>query len=278
MLLSAPLKFPTSKYIDEGQQPKSLRHQDDLLKAFAKDELNVDIQNLNIPSTPGVDKVDNLWLIKRPEEFRIRILMVFNQCWLNSTFPQILKPTIIKTVFEMQKPSNDTKSYRPISILLCLGKLLEKIVYKRLEWIMEKNKLIQAEQTGFRKHHSTLDNMVRLKFFIKTGFEEGKISVEVLYDFEGAYNNGAILSTLLFLLFVSDLKTSTTVDIRGMFADNLLTYYKNNSIEEASKSAKTTLEEIHQYSKDHGVPLPTEKAKVIVFHRERNPSQIQRSG
>jgi len=54
---------------------------------------------------------------------------------------------------------------------------------------MEKNELIQGEQTGFRKYHSTLDNIVRLENFLKTGFEEGKISVVVLYDFEGAYNN-----------------------------------------------------------------------------------------
>ena len=55
---------------------------------------------------------------------------------------------------------------------------------------MEKNELIQTEQAGFRKHYSTLDNIVRLESLIKTGLEEGKITVSVLYDFEGAYNNG----------------------------------------------------------------------------------------
>ena len=69
---------------------------------------------------------------------------------------------------------------------------------------------------------------------------------------------------------MSDPKTSTTVDIRGMFADDLLTCHKSSSLEEASKPAQITIEEIHQYSKDHRVPLSTEKTKVIVFHRERN--------
>jgi len=55
-----------------------------------------------------------------------------------------------------------------------------------------------------------------------------------------------------------------------MFADDLLTCHKSSSIEEASESAQITLEEIHQYSKDHGVPLSTEKIKVIVFLRKRN--------
>ena len=54
---------------------------------------------------------------------------------------------------------------------------------------MEKNELIQAEQTGYRKHHSTLDNIVRIENFIRTGFEKEKISVAVLCDFEGTYNN-----------------------------------------------------------------------------------------
>ena len=81
---------------------------------------------------------------------------------------------------------------------------------------------------------------------------------------------GAISSTLLFLICVSDLKTSTTADIRGMFADDLLTYHKIPSIEKASKAAQINLEEIQQHSKDHGVPLSTGKTKVIVFHRKRN--------
>ena len=93
-----PPEVSNSKVHRVGQQPKSLPYQDDLLKPFTKDELNTAIQNLKTPSRPGIDKVDNLWLIKRPEEFRTRILMVFNWCWLNSTFPQIWKPTIIKAV------------------------------------------------------------------------------------------------------------------------------------------------------------------------------------
>ena len=73
-----PLKFPTPKYIQEGQQPKSLPYQDDLLKPFTKDELNVAIQNSKTPSTSGIDKLDDMRLIKIPEEIRTRILMVFN--------------------------------------------------------------------------------------------------------------------------------------------------------------------------------------------------------
>ena len=81
---------------------------------------------------------------------------------------------------------------------------------------------------------------------------------------------GAILNTLLFLIFISDLKISTTIDIRGIFADDLLTFHKSPNIEEALKSALITLDEIRQYSKDYVVPLSTDKTKVIVFHRKIN--------
>ncbi|KAK2727005.1 hypothetical protein QYM36_007750 [Artemia franciscana] len=150
-----PPEVSNSK-LHRGQQSKSFPYQDDILKPFTKDELNMAIQKLKTPSTPGIDKEDNLWLIKSPEEFRTRILM------------------------------------------------------------------------------------------------------------------GAILSTLILFMFKSDLKTSTTVDIRGIFADDLLTFHKSPNIEEASKSALITLDEIRQYSKDYGVPLSTEKTKVIVFHRKIN--------
>ena len=56
------------------------------------------------------------------------------------------------------KPSkrrSDPCSYRPISLLCCLSKVLEAIKTKRLmSWAENTDKLLTV-QSGFRKHHST---------------------------------------------------------------------------------------------------------------------------
>ena len=54
--------------------------------------------------------------------------------------------------------SGDTKSfnnYRPISVLPCFSKILEKIVYKRMTAHLIKHSILYKHQYGFRQNHST---------------------------------------------------------------------------------------------------------------------------
>jgi hypothetical protein len=45
-------------------------------------------------------------------------------------------------------------NYRPISILPVFSKILEKIMYKRLNSFIEKNNVLSNEQFGFRQGKS----------------------------------------------------------------------------------------------------------------------------
>jgi len=49
------------------------------------------------------------------------------------------------------------KSYRVISLLNCLGKVLEKILATRLSYLAETGDLLQDSQIGGRKQKSALD-------------------------------------------------------------------------------------------------------------------------
>ena len=46
-------------------------------------------------------------------------------------------------------------NYRPISVLPCLSKIIERITYNRLHSYFEQNKILYEKQFGFRAHHST---------------------------------------------------------------------------------------------------------------------------
>ena len=59
------------------------------------------------------------------------------------------------------KNPNDITSYRPISLLPILSKILEKILL-RLTPIIEKSKLTPSHQFGFRKKHGTIEQVHRL--------------------------------------------------------------------------------------------------------------------
>ena len=53
-------------------------------------------------------------------------------------------------------------NYRPISLLITMSKILEKIVYNRLCSFLEKNNILFESQYGFRKNRSCQNAITQL--------------------------------------------------------------------------------------------------------------------
>jgi len=54
------------------------------------------------------------------------------------------------------------KAYRPISLLECAGKLMEKIVAKRVNIDISTNTLLPMTQFGSRPYHNTINAIATL--------------------------------------------------------------------------------------------------------------------
>jgi hypothetical protein len=87
-----------------------------------------------------------------------------------------------------RKPPQDPGSYRPISLLPKLSKLLEKSVAKHLSRYAENKNITPNEKFAFRKRHSTTAQLARLTDFITHGFNRNKHTGIVLLDIEKAYD------------------------------------------------------------------------------------------
>jgi len=74
--------------------------------------------------------------------------------------PNIWRRTIIVAVSKPQKPLGDPKSYRPVSLRCVPFKILEKLIYARVEPIIDP--LLLQEQAGFRQGRSALDQVILL--------------------------------------------------------------------------------------------------------------------
>ena len=61
---------------------------------------------------------------------------------------------------------SDANNYRGITILSCLGKLFTSVINDRLTKYADETKLINENQTGFRKNYSTLDHIFLLNNII----------------------------------------------------------------------------------------------------------------
>ena len=86
------------------------------------------------------------------------------------------------------KRITDPASYRPVSLLSNIGKLLEKIITNSLyDWAEELGKLNNI-QSGFRKNKSTNDQLFRLTQAIIEGFNRKHITTAIFLDVEKAFD------------------------------------------------------------------------------------------
>ena len=83
----------------------------------------------------------------------------------------------------------ETNNYRPISLLLTLSKLLEKIMYKRTYSFLETNNQIYKSQYGFRTSHSCENAICELVSEIIKGKQDGMYTLAVFLDLSKAFDS-----------------------------------------------------------------------------------------
>ena len=140
-------------------------------------------------TAPGPDKIHYEFLRNLPTECLSILLDLINRIWENGNFPEIWRLAIVIPIPKPQKDDySNPKNYRPISLTSCLCKTVERLINERLVWYLETNGYIDKYQSGFRKHRSTNDHLVRLEAFIRHAFRRNHHLVSVMFDLEKAYD------------------------------------------------------------------------------------------
>ena len=79
---------------------------------------------------------------------------IFNKCVLLGIYPSILKVAKVIPLYKKDQ-KDDCSNYRPISLLIHINKIFEKLIHKRMYSFLQKNKILNNNQYGFRKNSST---------------------------------------------------------------------------------------------------------------------------
>ena len=155
---------------------------------ITKNELLDAILHCNDHSAAGEDRINYL-MVKNLSELSTEYLLKFyNIIFLKGFFPKKWRTAIVIPIAKPDCDPKDPCSYRPISLISCLSKILESIINKRLIWVMEKNSLFNSNQNGFRVGRSTLDNITALVTEINQAFSADKFHVTLFLDLEKAYD------------------------------------------------------------------------------------------
>lgn len=138
------------------------------LKRIVRDESGDDFENVK-----GSDRLDT----ESP------ILAFFDACIVHEVHPRFFKESHTVVIPKPGKPDyTKAKAYRPIVLLNCLGKLLEKIVARRMQFDAQKFGVMHPCQFGGTAQHSTTDAGIQLVHNIRQAWRRGMDSSALLLD------------------------------------------------------------------------------------------------
>jgi hypothetical protein len=151
------------------------------LEPIIKYEIRNEIEKLNTTKSPGYDDLSAKIIKIVAKEMSEPLTQIFNQTFLTGNIPQELKIALVTPIYKSNE-DNRFENYRPISVITCFAKILEKIMYKRLIKFVEKNNILSEHQYGFRKNRSTELAIIEFIDKISKGIYKGQYTIGIFLD------------------------------------------------------------------------------------------------
>ena len=287
-------------------------------------EISTIISQLKNKNSEGPDEIPVNVLKKINNSVSPIISYLINKSIRNGIYPDCLKTAKVIPLFKAGDPF-DPGNYRPISLLSIINKIFEKALYNRLLNFLETNNIINHNQFGFRKGHST--ELAIAKFYedILINFNNNRASLALFLDLSKAFDSvnrdilmnklykygirgipynlfksylanrtqylqvnnikselwpttvgvpqGSVLSPLLFLLHINDLKNCTNMKVIN-FADDTLLYYDIKDTHNLEFLINNELKQIITWMQINHLKLNLTKTNYMIFSPKSNKFKI----
>ena len=152
---------------------------------FSRYKFKSAISKCKDSSSPGPDRLTwHHWkIIIANDNCFSRIINIANTCIKLGHWPKYFK---VSTTIVIPKPNKSLydhpKAFRPIVLLNTLGKLIEKVMAERLQFIVASNNFIHPCQLGGLKFKSTADASIVLTYIIQSGWARGRPTSSLSFD------------------------------------------------------------------------------------------------
>ena len=168
------------------------------LTPMNQQEINKIIANLSNKSSSGHDRINNILLKQLSSSSSYPLMIIFNQSMSTGTFPDLMKLSEVILLYK-GKEKDMVVNYRPISLLVTISKVLEKIMYHQVYNYLDKNDILYDSQYGFRNRRSCEQAITKFIGQILQAKEEGKSSTSIFLDLSKVFdtlNHEVLLSKL----------------------------------------------------------------------------------
>ena len=153
---------------------------------FTPTELRDAISKLKQGKAPGPDNIHPEFVIHQSERTSTWLCAFLSACLQKSKLPRTWRRAVVIALLKPNKPPEDPKSYRPISLLCVPLKILERMINSRIEPVVDPQ--LPREQAGFRRGRSTVDQVTLLTQDLEDSFQANAKAGVVLLDLTAAYD------------------------------------------------------------------------------------------
>ncbi|KAG1680025.1 RNA-directed DNA polymerase from mobile element jockey [Nymphon striatum] len=138
-------------------------------------------------TAPGPDSIHYQMLKHLPDCSLALMLNIFNTIWITGAIPSPWQEATVIPIPKPGKDHTDPSNYRPIALTSCICKTMERMINFRLTYYLESNNILTRYQSGFRRHRSTIDHLVRFETLVREAFVRREHLAAVFFDLEKAY-------------------------------------------------------------------------------------------
>ena len=153
---------------------------------FLQREFAAALQHLKPGKALGPDSIFPELILHAGAALKSWLRDFLSSCLRRLKIPKIWIRALVVAIPKPGKSVGDPKSYRPISLLYVPYKILERLIYARVEPLIDP--LFPKEQAGFQRGKSTVDQVVLLTQNIEDSLEAKKKAGAVFIDLTAAYD------------------------------------------------------------------------------------------
>ena len=160
------------------------------------DDLKKIIKKLKTTLSSGEDLISNIMIKNIGDKFLKIFVHLFNLSIKNGKIPARWKKVNVKMIPKKADAKSNPINYRPISLTNCIARLCERVILRNVQEHLKTNNIIVKQQSGFRAHRQTKDNLFNL---IQKNFETFNRKMKncvVFFDiskaFDKVWHNGLL--------------------------------------------------------------------------------------
>ena len=146
------------------------------------------IKNLDMNKSTGPDEVHNKMLLKGVDVLSEPLASLFNRSINEGTFPMIWKTAHVTPIYKLKGDKNVCTNYRPISLLSCIGKVLERCIHGHIFEFLNTNCLLTLSQSGFIPYDSTTFQLLTMYDDFCKSLDNKIVSQCVYFDISKAFD------------------------------------------------------------------------------------------